>query len=136
MDVQTRTEPGSWRTLVIVAAIVAPLFTVLWLGITLTTHSTTLTIAVVKIVFSIIAVATAAYGIRWATAAGITLLVQALAVVAWIAFRMETYPPHGALRTGLLLAAPLAIAGILFVLAEGIKAGTWPPARLRASTER
>ncbi len=136
MDVQTRTEPGSWRTLVIVAAIAAPLFTVLWLGITLTTHSTTLTIAVVKIVFSIIAVATAAHGIRWATAAGIALLVQALAVVAWIALKMETYPPYGALRTGLLLAAPLAIAGILFVLADGIKAGTWPPARLRASTER
>jgi hypothetical protein len=136
MDSQARTEPGSWRTLVIVAAIAAPLFAVLWLGITLTTHTTTLTIAVVKIVFTIIAVVTAACGVRWATAAGIALLIEGIAVVAWIVLKVETYPPYGALRTGLLLAAPLAIAGILFVLADGIKAGTWPPARFRATTEQ
>jgi hypothetical protein len=136
MDTQARAEPGSWRTLVIVAAIAAPLFAVLWLGITLTTHATTLTVAVVKIVFTIVAVGTAACGVRWATAAGIALLIEAALVAAWIALRVETYPPHGALRTGLLLAAPLAAAGILFVLADGIRAGTWPPARFRASTER
>ena len=33
MEPEPRTEPGSWRTLVIVAAIAAPLFAVLWLGI-------------------------------------------------------------------------------------------------------
>jgi hypothetical protein len=136
MDAQAHAEPGPWRTLVVVAAIAAPLFAVLWLGITLTTHSTTLTIAVVKIVFTILAVGTAVCGIRWATAAGTALLIEAVAVVAWIALKVESYPPFGALRTGLLLAAPLGIAGILFVLADGIKAGTWPPARFRASTER
>jgi hypothetical protein len=136
MDTQARAEPGPWRTLVIVAAIAAPLFAVLWLGITLTTHTTTLTVAVVKIVFTIVAVGTAACGIRWATAAGIALVVEAALVVVWIALRVETYPPHGAIRTGLLLAAPLGAAGILFVLADGIKAGTWPPTRFRASAER
>ena len=73
MDTQARAEPGPWRTLVIVAAIAAPLFAVLWLGITLTAHTTTLTVAVVKIVFTIVAVGTAVCGIRWATAAGIAL---------------------------------------------------------------
>jgi len=136
MDAQARAESGSWRTLVIVAAIAAPMFSVLWLGVTLTTHSTPLTFAVVKIVFTIIAVGTAACGIRWATAAGIALFIEAVAVVIWIALRIESYPPYGAVRTGLLLAAPLGIAGILYVLADGIKAGTWPPARFRAATER
>lgn len=136
MDPQPRTEPGSWRTLVVVAAIAAPLFAVLWLGITLTSHSATLALAVVKIVFTIVAVVSALSGIKWATAAGIALLIEALAVAAWIVLKVETYPPYGAVRTGFLLAAPLAIAGILFVLADGIKAGTWPPARFRASAER
>jgi hypothetical protein len=135
MDTQPRTEPGSWRTLVVVAAIAAPLFAVLWLGITLTSHSTTLALAVVKIIFTIVAVVSGLSGIRWATAAGIALLIEALAVAAWIVLKVETYPPHGALRTGLLLATPLAIAGLLFILADGIKAGTWPPARFRASAE-
>jgi len=136
MDVQAGTEPGPWRTLVVVAAIAAPIFAVLWLGITLTSHPTSLALAVVKIVFTIVVVASGLSGIRWATAAGIALLVEALAVVVWIALKVETYPPHGVLRTGLLLAAPVGIAGVLFVLADGIKAGTWPPARFRASTER
>jgi hypothetical protein len=136
MEAQPNAGAGPWRTLAIVAAIAAPLFAVLWLGITLTVNPTTLPLAVVKIVFTMIAVGTAACGIRWATAAGIGLFAEAVAVVVWIALRVESYPPYGALRTGLLLAAPLAIAGILFVLADGIKAGTWPPARFRASAER
>jgi hypothetical protein len=132
----THSEPGPWRTLIILAAIAAPLFAILWLGLTLTTNPPGLGLAVVKIVFTMIAVASAVSGVRWATVAGIALLIEALAVVAWIALKVETYPPYGALRTGLLLAAPLAIAGVLFVLADGIKAGTWPPQRFRASTER
>lgn len=136
MDAQARAGPGPWRMLAVVAAIAAPLFAVLWLGITLTVSSATLALAVVKIVFTMIAVGTAAAGVRWATAAGIGLVIEAVAVVVWIALRVESYPPYGAVRTGLLLAAPLAIAGILFVLADGIKAGTWPPARFRASMGR
>jgi hypothetical protein len=135
MDDQARNEPGSWRTMVIVAAIAAPLFAVLWLGITLTSHATALSIAVVKIVFTMVAVGTAVLGVRWATVSGIALLIESLAVIAWIVLKVESYPPYGALRTGLLLAAPLAIAGVLFVLADGIKAGTWPPARFRARAE-
>jgi hypothetical protein len=118
-----------------VATIVAPLFAVLWLGITLTSDIATLPIAVVKIVFTLIAVGTGILGVRWPTAAGAALVIEALAVVAWIVLKVEDYPPFGALRTGLLLAVPLGISGVALVLADGIKAGTWPPRRFRELTE-
>jgi O-antigen/teichoic acid export membrane protein len=120
-----------WRTLIVLAALAAPLFAVLWLGITLTSSVDTLPIAVVKIVFTIAAVVTALLGIRWATASGIALLIEALLVVAWMLLKVEQYTPYGALRTALLLTTPLAASGLMFVLADGMRAGTWPPQRFR-----
>jgi len=128
-------EPGSndrrWRMMVAVATIVAPLFAVLWLGVTLTSEGASLSLAVIKIVFALIAVGTGILGVRWPTASGAALLVQALAVVAWMLLRVENYPPYGALRTALLLAVPLGASGIALILADGMKAGTWPPRRFR-----
>jgi hypothetical protein len=134
MEGSPRPVRGKWPTLVAVGAVVAPVAAVLWLGVTLTITSPSLTFAVVKIVFTIIAVVTAIAGARWATAAGTALLIEALAVVVWITLKVEHYPPHGALRTALMLAVPLAVSGILFVLAGGIRAGTWPRARFTGGT--
>ncbi len=131
MDRETDSADGNWRALAGVAALIAPMFAVLWLGITLTNDCNSFALAIAKIVFTIVAVGTGIAGIRWTTAAGVALLAEALVVVAWIALKVETYPPHGAMRTGLLLAAPLGTSGIMFVLSGGIKAGTWPPARFR-----
>lgn len=129
-------ESVNWRTLVAVGAIAAASFAVLWLGVTLASGGTSVAFALLKIIFTIVAVGTAVAGIRWATAAGIALLVEALAVAAWIVLKVESYPPFGMLRTALLLAAPLGASGVLLILADGIRAGTWPPARFRASTRQ
>jgi len=120
-----------WWSLALVAAIVTPVFTVLWLGVTLTSDIERLPTAVVKIAFTVLAVGTAALGVKWRTAAGATLLVEFLVVVAWMLIKIDVYSPTGLLRTSLLLAAPLAVSGILYVLAGGMEAGTWPSSRLR-----
>lgn len=120
-----------WWALALVAAIVTPVFTVLWLGVTLTSDFEGLPTAMVKIAFTIVAVGTAALGIRWRTAAGAALLVEFLVVVAWMLIKADAYSPTGLLRTLLLLAVPLAVSGVLYVLAGGMEAGTWPPSRFR-----
>ncbi len=123
----------SWKTLAAIAALAAPLFAVLWLGVTLPSSGANFAVAILKIVFAIVVVETAITGIKWMTTSGIVLLVEALVVVVWIALRIENYPPQNALRTILLLAVPVAISGVLFILAGGIRAGTWPPTRFRES---
>ena len=120
-----------WWALALVAAIVTPVFTVLWLGVTLTSDFERLPTAMVKIIFTIVAVGTAALGIRWRTAAGAGLPAELLVVVAWMLIKADVYSPTGLLRTSLLLAAPLAVSGVLYVLAGGMEAGTWPPSRFR-----
>ena len=120
-----------WWSLALVAAIVTPVFTVLWLGVTLTSDIERLPTAVVKIAFTVLAVGTAALGVKWRTAAGAALLVEFLVVVAWMLIKIDVYSPTGLLRTSLLLAAPLAVSGVLYVLAGGMEAGTWPSSRLR-----
>ncbi|MEA3408769.1 MAG: hypothetical protein U9Q95_00295 [Candidatus Eisenbacteria bacterium] len=125
------TKRNRWWALALVAAIVAPVFTVLWLGVTLTSDIETLPTAMVKIAFTIVAVGSAALGIRWRTAAGAALLVEFLVVAAWMLIKADVYSPTGLLRTSLLLAAPLAVSGVLYVFAGGMEAGTWPPARFR-----
>ena len=133
MSPETEKKLESWKTLVAVAALVAPVFAVLWLGLTLTSNGESFPLAVAKIVFTILAVVTAISGIRWMTTSGIVLLAEASLVFLWVGFRIEGYPPYGPVRTIFLLAIPVAVSGILFVLAGGIKAGTWPPARFRES---
>ena len=120
-----------WWALALVAAIVTPVFTVLWLGVTLTSDIERLPTAMVKIAFTVLAVGTAALGVKWRTAAGAALLVELLVVVAWMLIKVDVYSPTGLLRTSLLLATPLAVSGILYVLAGGMEAGTWPSSRLR-----
>ena len=120
-----------WWALALVAAIVTPVFTVLWLGVTLTSDVERLPTAVVKIAFTVLAVGTAALGVKWRTAAGTALLVEFLVVVAWMLIKADVYSPTGLLRTSLLLAAPLAVSGVFYILAGGMEAGTWPSSRLR-----
>jgi hypothetical protein len=120
-----------WWALALVGAVVVPVFTVLWLGVTLTSDIERLPTAMVKIAFTIVAVGTAALGIRWRTAAGVALLIEFLVVVVWMLVKADVYSPTGLLRTSLLLAAPLGVSGVLYVLAGGMEAGTWPPSRFR-----
>jgi len=120
-----------WWALALVGAVVVPVFTVLWLGVTLTSDIERLPTAMVKIAFTIVAVGTAALGIRWRTAAGVALLIEFLVVAVWVLVKADVYSPTGLLRTSLLLAAPLGVSGVLYVLAGGMEAGTWPPARFR-----
>ncbi len=120
-----------WWVLALAGAVVVPVFTVLWLGVTLTSDVERLPTAMVKIAFTIAAVGTAALGIKWRTAAGVALLVEFLVVAVWILVKVDVYSPTGLLRTSLLLAAPLAVSGVLYVLAGGMEAGTWPPSRSR-----
>ncbi len=134
MSEAQKNRPGSWRPFAILGAVIAPVFAVMWLGLTLTVGGASIAFALVKIIFTILAVATGLAGIKWATAAGSALLVEAIAVALWIALKVEAYPPHGALRTALLLAVPLGVSGVLLILADGIRAGTWPPARFRQAT--
>ena len=124
-------DRNRWWALALVAAIVTPVFTVLWLGVTLTSDFERLPTAMVKIALTIVAVGTAALGIRWRTAAGAALLVEFLVVVAWMLIKADAYSPTDLLRTLLLLAVPLAVSGVLYVLAGGMEAGTWPPSRFR-----
>jgi len=126
-------ETEAWRPMTLVAAIVAATFAIVWLAITLTTQSATVPSAIVKIVFTIVVVASAGSGLRWITTSGILLLAEALVALAWVILRADVYPPHGVLRTVLLLIVPLAAAATLMVLAGGLRAGTWPPARLSSS---
>jgi hypothetical protein len=118
-----------WKILTAVAAALAPVAAVLWLGLTLTADCAPFSLAVVKIVFTIAVVLTALAGVRWSTASGIALLGEAALVVVWVALKLDDYSPYGALRTMLLLAVPVGVSGIIFVLAGGIRAGTWPPKR-------
>jgi peptidoglycan/LPS O-acetylase OafA/YrhL len=120
-----------WWVLALAGAVVVPVFTVLWLGVTLTSDVERLPTAMVKIAFTIAVVGTAALGIKWRTAAGVALLVEFLVVAVWILVKVDVYSPTGLLRTSLLLAAPLAVSGVLYVLAGGMEAGTWPPSRSR-----
>ncbi len=131
MNETANTNYSRWWAVALVAALVTPIFTVLWLGVTLTSASENLPTAVVKIVFTIIAVGTAALGVKWRTAAGVALLVEFAVVVVWMLLKAEVYSQEGLVRTSLLLAAPLAVSGVLYVLAGGMEAGTWPPTRLR-----
>lgn len=123
-------ESGRWWVLALIAALVTPVFTVLWLGVTLTSEPGSLPRAVVKIVFTIVAVGTAALGIKWRTASGVALLVESLIVGVWILVKNDAYSPEALVRTSLLLAAPLVASGVLYILAGGMEAGTWPPRRL------
>ena len=124
-------ERNRWWALALVAAVITPVVTVMWLGLTLTSDCERLPTAVIKIIFTIIAVGTAALGVKWRTAAGTALLIESLVVVAWMLTKASVYSPPGLLRTSLLLAAPLAVSGVLYVLAGGMEAGTWPPSRFR-----
>jgi len=83
---------GTWRALALLAAVVAPVFTVLWLGITLTSDSESLPTAVVKIVFVIIAVGSAAMGARWRTASGVALLAEAEVTVLHVMSQLPASP--------------------------------------------
>lgn len=120
---------GSWKPFVAAAVAVAPLFAVVWLAMTLTAGCATFQLALLKIIFTIVVVLTSVAGIRWATVAGLGLLVEALAALAWVLFKVEQYPPFGALRTILMLVTPIVASGVTLVLAEGFRAGTWPPHR-------
>jgi hypothetical protein len=133
MSVVAEGSHNRWWALALAAAIVTPVFTVLWLGLTLTTATERLPTALVKILFTILVVGTASLGIKWKTAAGSLLLFEFLVVVAWMLIRADVYSPTGFLRTALLLAAPLLVSGVLYVLAGGMEAGTWPPSRFRAN---
>ena len=118
-----------WKTMMVIATLVAPLFTVLWLGITLTPQNASLPVAMAKIVFAMIAVGAGILGTRWPTASGVVLGFQTLVALSWILFRIGDSRPESVLRTVLLLVVPLAAASVLLILAGGIKAGTWPRAR-------
>ncbi len=133
MEPRREYSPG-WRAVALVGALLAPVASVLWLGLTLAGSGASVTFALVKIVFTIVAVITGLAGIRWATASGSALLVESAAVALWITLKVEAYPLGGALRTTLMLAVPLAASGVLLILADGIRAGTWPPARFREIT--
>jgi len=128
------TTSGRWRATVAAAAFGAPVFAVFWLALTLTAEPSGLPSAIVKIVFTIAAVVTALTGIRWTTTSGFLLFLESLAALLWVILHADSYEPSGAARTILLLIAPLAFAGITLVLAGGVKAGTWPPARFRTGS--
>ncbi len=128
MESSPETREG-WKPLAVTAALVAAVFAVLWLGMTLTAEPESLLVAVVKIVFTILVVLAAIAGLKWFTASGIALAVGAVLAAAWVVLRAPYYPPYGALRTLLLLILPVAVSGVLLVLAGGIRAGTWPRTR-------
>jgi hypothetical protein len=136
MNVIGRAVQNRWWVLALIAATLTPVLAVLWLGVTLTTATERLPTAVVKILFTIIAVGTAALGIKWRTASGSALLIESLVVVIWMLVKAGAYSPEGLLRTSLLLALPLLISGALYVFAGGMEAGTWPPARFRGSVRK
>jgi hypothetical protein len=118
-----------WRTMTAVAAVLAPVAAVLWLGLTLSSDCGPFHLVIIKIVYTIAVVLTALAGVRWNTASGIALFGEAALLVVWVALKLEDYSPYGALRTLLLLAVPVGVSGVLLVLAGGMRAGTWPPRR-------
>jgi hypothetical protein len=122
-------EQNRWWALALVGALITPVFAILWLGVTLTAEPAGLPAAMVKIVFTIVAVGTAALGTKWKTASGAALIIEGFVVVIWMLVRADTYTQAGFLRTTFLLAAPLLLSGIFYVLAGGMEAGTWPPHR-------
>lgn len=126
-------EPRGWRTMTFIGAIVAPVFAVLWLGLSLNADSTPFALALAKIIFAMVAVGAGILGTRWMTAGGAVLSLQTLIALNWVLLRIEIYPPHGLLRTVLLLVLPLAASGVLLIFAGGLRAGTWPPKRFRES---
>ena len=126
-------ESRGWRTMTFIGAIVAPVFAVLWLGLSLNADSTPFALALAKIIFAMVAVGAGILGTRWLTAGGTVLSLQTLVALTWILLRIEIYPPHGLLRTVLLLVLPLAASGVLLIFAGGLRAGTWPPKHFRES---
>ncbi|MBD3368443.1 MAG: hypothetical protein GF405_09785 [Candidatus Eisenbacteria bacterium] len=120
-----------WQVLTALAAVLAPVAAVLWLGLTLSADCAPFHLALVKIIFTIAVVLTGLAGVRWSTASGITLLGEAALIVVWVALKLDDYSPYGALRTLFLLAVPVGISGVIFVLAGGMRAGTWPPRNRR-----
>jgi hypothetical protein len=124
-------EQNRWWALALVGALLTPVAAILWLGVTLTSEPESLPVAMVKIISTIVAVGTAALGTKWKTTSGAALVVEALVVVAWMLAKAESYSPAGLLRTSLLLAAPLFLSGVFYILAGGMEAGTWPPGRFR-----
>lgn len=124
-------ERNSWRALALLGALLAPAASVLWLGLTLAGSGSSIAFALVKIIFTIVVVMTGVAGVRWSTAAGSALLLEAAVVAAWIILKVEAYPPFGAVRTTLMLAIPVAASGVMLILADGIRAGTWPHARFK-----
>ncbi len=132
VDVTPRELKG-WRMMTLLGAILAPVFAVLWLGLALNAHSTSFALALAKIIFAMVAVGTGILGMRWSTAGGAVLSLQALTALAWVLLRIEVYPPHGLIRTVFLLIVPLALSGVLLIFAGGLRAGTWPPGRFRSS---
>ncbi|MBD3347812.1 MAG: hypothetical protein GF400_01295 [Candidatus Eisenbacteria bacterium] len=129
-------EDGRYRVLKVMGSLLAPVLAILWLGLTLTGDGASIAFALVKIIFTIAVVLTGLLGLRWATASGSGLLVEAIAVALWMVLKVEDYAPYGALRTSLMLATPLAASGVILILADGLKAGTWPPARFRQKARR
>ncbi|MBN2564080.1 MAG: hypothetical protein JXB46_00055 [Candidatus Eisenbacteria bacterium] len=127
----TEREQSRWWVLALVGALVTPVCAILWLGVTLTSEPASLPAAMVKILFTIVAVGTAALGAKWRTTSGTALLIEALVVVVWMLVRADIYSTAGLVRTSLLLAAPLFLSGVSYVLAGGMAAGTWPPARFK-----
>jgi len=134
MERTAETGERGWRPLAVTAALIAAVFAVLWLGMTLTAEPESLLVAVVKIVFTILVVLAAIAGLKWFTASGIALGVGAALAALWVVLRAPYYPPYGALRTILLLILPVAASGALLILAGGIRAGTWPRTRPGACT--
>ncbi len=123
-----------WRMMTLLGAILAPVFAVLWLGLALNANSTSFALALAKIIFAMIAVGAGILGMRWSTTGGAVLALQTLVALAWVLLRLEVYPPHGLIRTVLLLIVPLAVSSVLLIFAGGLRAGTWPPGRFHASS--
>lgn len=114
-----------------VPVIAAPSFAVLWLALALTSEGGGLAAAVIKIVFCLVVVGTTVSGIKWTTASGLALFIEAMAALVWVAIRADKLPPLTVARSTLLLGVPLAVCGVMLVLYGGLRAGTWPPARAR-----
>ncbi len=113
----------------VIATVMAPLFAVLWLGMALSLQSVTLSSALVRIIFAMVAVGAGILGTRWITASGVVLGLQTLTALFWVLLRVGVRGPGSTLRTVLLLIVPLGVSSVLLIFAGGIKAGTWPPAR-------
>jgi len=118
----------------VIATVIAPLFAVLWLGMSLSLQSVTLSSALIRIIFAMVAVGGGILGTRWITASGVVLGLQTLTALAWVLLRVGVRGPGSTLRTVLLLIVPLGVSSVLLIFVGGIKAGTWPPARFGKTT--